>query len=171
MEASSLDASSEGILVDIMFANAWSHVAHVRRMVDALVQSTCQDADHTWRISLSAHELMENAVKFGRGMTRLRVYVDGETGQTTRVEVSNESTPEDHEHVARILAMLRQTRPDLAAARYRELMVETAAKERGSGLGLPRIAFEARMLLECSMADGRLAVCASPQTTLQGELA
>lgn len=115
-------------------------------------------------ISLAAHELVENIIKYGtNGRKRLSVQLDGRKREL-RIVTSNEATPTQIERVrAKLERICRSNTPE---ALYDELIAESADTDE-SGLGLIRLRAEADMHLAYEIEGNTVTICATlPLSTL-----
>lgn len=109
-------------------------------------------------ISLAAHELVENIIKYGtNGRKRLRVQLDGHKREL-RIITSNEATPVQVERVrAKLERICRSNAPE---SLYDELIAESADTDE-SGLGLIRLRAEADMHLTYEIDGNTVTICAT----------
>ena len=104
------------------------------------------------RVTLSLHELLENAVKHSRGKRAVfELRMDALDKRRLLLRTSNPATAANAKQVKALLRRLSRTTPQ---ALYQELLLETSTREVGSGLGLVRIAAECGMVLSSSF-DGK----------------
>lgn len=110
------------------------------------------DPDETYRISLTAYELIENVVKYStEGPSKVAVGLSEDAGQVyASVETSNRSTPDAITTLRGLVERLGQAADPHDV--YGELIASCPQRE-GSGLGLARICAEAGMGLSLSV-DG-----------------
>jgi hypothetical protein len=134
-------------------------VSIVRRFVERSLERLVGDADSAFRISMTAHELLENAAKYGVSEhTGLRV--DYQAGDARAlVRLTNETTPV---HVARLRERIRvlQNAPSPAGL-YRSLMRDSFAAGEESGLGLARICAEGELRLALEIEGNMVTIMAS----------
>lgn len=150
--------ANETLLFDAAILPSWSFVAPMRRLVTDLLSSTCSDAGHVSRVAMTVHELMENAVKYGRGAVKLTVLLD-RRGFASAIEVTARTTPEHrNDATARINELRASPNPQ---GHYLTLM-QRAAEQRASGLGLARVAVEGEMELSCRGDGDGLVIVARP---------
>ncbi|MBL8953516.1 MAG: hypothetical protein JNK82_22260 [Myxococcaceae bacterium] len=147
---------ADHVLIDLRLLPRWELVGELRRLVSQSLEKLSLDADDAYGASLAAHELLENAVKYGQGEVRVTVHLDRREKKLRGVSVENRTT---RSHAARLKRALKalSSAPDRMAA-YVALM------GRGpGGLGLARIAAEAEMQVTCTARANRVAVIARPQ--------
>jgi hypothetical protein len=124
-------------------------ISATRKIVDEISSQVLDDADLGWRLAMAAHELLDNARKYGcEGFVRFLLLIDGE-GVTVRVE--NNGGGEYGATLVRTIDEIRNA-PDPWAL-YLEVLERAAAREEGSGLGLARISAEGGMQLYTSIDD------------------
>lgn len=127
----------------------------VRRFIESLYERLL-DRDIASRVGLTAHELMDNAIRHAAAD---KVFLCVEiTGDTLSVHTQNRAHPRD-------IATLHQTISDMQSRSdpfqyYLDLMDRTAARTDISGLGLGRIWAEADMVLSCDSHADRVSVFA-----------
>ncbi len=125
-------------------------------MVSHALERLSIDPDAAYCASLAAHELVENAMKYGRGDVRVTVLLDRGQKKLTGVAVENRTTRTHLERLKRSLKVLKAA-PDLMAAYVAQM------RQRGPrGLGLARVAAEGEMRLSCVARANRVAVTARP---------
>jgi hypothetical protein len=135
-------------------------VSVVRRFVEAALDRLLADPEAVFRIAMSAHELMENAVKYSIGnRTVLRVtYRRADEGARVSLYLSNETTPQ---HIDRLRVRVQAIS---AAAdpfqHYQALMRQNARALDESGLGLARIRAEGEMDLGLEVRGNTVALLA-----------
>jgi hypothetical protein len=149
--------------IDIGFSPCWDLIPSVRKFVSSFYDRFVSK-DASFRIALTTHELLENAVKYSRDPDA-RVYVgvsnDGHGHVMVRVESrsAEANIAELREVFARMHAM-----PD-AQAFYQERMRSAVTRNHGSGLGLARIWAEADFALELTIENELVIITARSQMT------
>jgi hypothetical protein len=136
-------------------------VSRVRHFVEDFYTRALNDDDLGSRVGLALHELLENAVKYGRrGQTQVRVDICPSVERTRiRISIRNQARPED-------IASLRMMVEEMNAASdpfiyYQQAMRRSAKRVNGSGLGLARIRAEADMQMSFEQSAGdEVTVCA-----------
>jgi hypothetical protein len=137
-------------------------VSIVRRFVEAALDRLVCDPEVVFRISMSAHELMENAVKYSIGnRTVLRVTYQrspDDAGARVSLYLSNETTPEHIDRLkVRVQAITDAADPFM---HYQSLMRQNARAVDESGLGLARIRAEGEMDLGLEVRGNTVALLA-----------
>jgi len=144
-EAQKMDAS--GFNIELGLVPAGCFVSTVRRFVEEGLEKIIADHDLVYRISMAAHELLENASRYSSDRwVSLRLSADrpGDDGEgSAEITLRNESTPEN-------LAHLQETVNEIAQAgdammKYQEMLRRSSRRRDGSGLGLIRIRAEGEM--------------------------
>jgi two-component sensor histidine kinase len=136
-------------------------VSVVRRFVEAALDRLLADPEAVFRISMSAHELMENAAKYSIGnKTLLRVAFRRGSDDDAQISLylSNETTPE---HIDRLRVRIEAitSAPD-PFGHYQALMRKSARTLDESGLGLARIRAEGEMNLGLEVRGNTVALLA-----------
>ncbi|MCX4241887.1 hypothetical protein [Paraliomyxa miuraensis] len=137
----------------------------VRRFVsdfhdELVLGSVCSEgyaSPQASRLSMAAHELVENAITHaaeGEASFSIEIGPDPEDpARRYRVEMKtrNRAVPGDHEAIDALLRALRAAADPFDV--FLELMASTVKRTDGSGLGLARVWVEAQMDLAC-LVDG-----------------
>jgi hypothetical protein len=157
--------------IDVPVRNEWRNVDLLRTSVQNCLKAVLADLDSCHTVAMVTGELLENALKYGDwgfgdwSMFRLRVQG---TPTTIEVSVQNPVTGDDG-NVDLLIKHLEWIRsfpePDGA---YRARMLEIASAEddsdpgtdKGSRLGLARIAAEGNIELAATEDNGMLTVAA-----------
>jgi two-component sensor histidine kinase len=136
-------------------------VSIVRRFVEETFEKLVGDPEAVFRVSMTAHELLENGSKYAVGHRAvLRVTLDEAEGDArAQIAISNETTPE---HIDR----LRTRIDEIAAAEdpfalYQAFMRRTSKLRDESGLGLARIRAEGEMTLGLEVQGLTVTIIAS----------
>jgi two-component sensor histidine kinase len=146
-------------------------VSVVRRFVEEAFERMSTDPDAVYRVSMTAHELLENAVKYSLGgRALLRVALEPEA-DTVRVSLSivNDTVPL---HIVRLKSRIDA----IVGSRdrfvhYQDLMRQSVNEPGESGLGLARIAAEGEMGLGLEINGHTIAIIATghlPKAEVQG---
>jgi two-component sensor histidine kinase len=123
-------------------------VSIVRRFVEETFEKLVGDPEAIFRVSMTAHELLENGAKYAvgrRAILRLALEEDEAGGASARIAITNETTPE---HVERLKVRVGEiVRAEDPFALYQTLMRRSSKLRDESGLGLARIRAEGEMNL------------------------
>jgi hypothetical protein len=134
--------------IDLQFAPNWDLIDPAREFLQAFFAHALKDELVASQVSMAAHELMENAVKYSpTDDAKIRVEVGDDDGPI-RICVEN---PADPANVAVLLDEVRQAGEATdTLAFYRRKMEEAYQRSDGkSCLGLARIRCEGQMDLDC----------------------
>jgi hypothetical protein len=137
-------------------------VSVVRRFVEASCERLLCDPEAVFRVSMSAHELMENAAKYAIGsksLLRVSFKRDDHGDAQVALYLSNETTPEHIERLReRVTAIISAPDP---FDYYQKLMRQNARVTYESGLGLARIRAEGHMVLDLEVRGNSVAIIAN----------
>ena len=136
-------------------------VSIVRRFIEEVFERLIPDPEAVFRVSMSAHELLENAAKYasgGRALLRFSTRLEGEHA-VVNLSLINDTSP-NHIEQLRLRVQAIASAPD-AFVHYQKLMVAPARTPGESGLGLARIAAEAEMQLGLEVNGSTVAILAS----------
>jgi hypothetical protein len=140
-------------------------VSTVRRFVEEAFERLLPDPDAVFRVSMTAHELLENATKYSlgsRALLRFATKIEGDVAHIT-LSLINETSPAHIDRLrGRIDAIARCRDPFV---HYQQLMKDTCRITSESGLGLARIAAEAEMTLGLEVKGGTVAIMASTRAS------
>lgn len=155
------DSPQRNPVVNLEFKPNVAMVTSTRRFVADLLDCIRVDADSTSRVALATHELLENTLRHSKdGLARLDLSLDEtERGCTITLRLSNRAAASQIDDVRRRVESLARVKDPMPA--YLELMLETAQREEGSGLGLARIRAEADMDLSCSVEGDIVTIVAT----------
>jgi hypothetical protein len=145
-------------------------VSTVRRFVEEAFERLLPDPEAVFRVSMTAHELLENATKYALGSRALLRFATRVEGDTAHISLSliNETTPAHIERLrGRIDAISRCKDP---FAHYQQLMRDTCRVVNESGLGLARIAAEAEMALGLEVKGSTVAIMATTRASTRGKV-
>lgn len=134
-------------------------VSTVRRFVADFYQ-TWLPPELTSQVALATHELLENAVIHScTGETEVHIEVAAhDEGQAVAIRTRNAASPADLAALREIFEEIRNaTDPD---AYYQAMMIRTATRTEGSGLGLARIVAETGMTVSLDIADDQVIISA-----------
>ena len=148
------------VSVTLCFEPRADQIGSLRNALSDLCTPHISDADELSRLLLTAHELLENIVKYSAGgdvefeCTIERVI----GGLRARLRTWNHADPNRLADVRARLAALGAAND--AIAHYDEMIRDSAAKRDGSGLGLARIEAEGEMRLEYRIDGDELTITA-----------
>jgi hypothetical protein len=161
-------AMSAGLNFDLSIDPNPRFVSTVRRFVEEAFERLIPDPDTIFRVSMTAHELLENATKYSlgaRALLRFSAKLQGEEALIT-LSLINETTPAHIDRLrGRIEAIVKCPDP---FRHYQQLMRETSRVVDESGLGLARIAAEAEMTLGLEVKGCTIAIMASTRASTRG---
>ena len=138
-------------------------VSIVRRFVEETFEKLVGDPDAIFRISMAAHELLENGAKYSVGQRAvLRVMLEErEHGASAQIAITNETT---REHIDRLRTRVDEiTAAADPFALYQTLMRRSSKVREESGLGLARIRAEGEMALALQVVGNTVTIVASAQ--------
>jgi hypothetical protein len=142
-------------------------VSMVRRFVEEALERIVPDPSAIFRVSMTAHELLENAARYALGARAILRFSVKMAAEHAAISLSliNETTPAHIERLRERIATLADC--DDLFAHYQELMRDSS---RGSdvGLGLARIAAEAEMALGLEVKGLTVAIMASTRAPIGG---
>lgn len=144
----------------------WSEIDHVRTATREFLRQRDVEGETIDAVAMVVTELLENANKYGvfNGGATIRLQVKVQAASIV-VEVQNPIGPDAEPHLARLDRMVQWIRSfqdpfQAYLERLRQVSAE-ALDSRESGLGLARIAYEGRSLIDfCLGRDGTLTVSA-----------
>jgi hypothetical protein len=120
-------------------------ISAVRRSVNSIFERVLLDADASARVALTAHELLENALRHSTGgEALLNIHVDAPTS-CVRIETRNHASAVKIENLQDRAVKMSTADPD---ACYLAAMQEAAVSQEVGGLGLVRIRAEAGMKVD-----------------------
>lgn len=156
---------TSGLAFDLSIDPNPRFVSTVRRFVEEAFDRLLPDPDAVFRVSMTAHELLENAAKYslsGRALLRFSTRIEGEQA-LVNLSLINETTPAHIDRLRRrIDAICRAPDP---FAHYQQVMRDSSRLTDESGLGLARIAAEAEMLLGLEVNGTTVAIMASTRAS------
>lgn len=139
-------------------------VSTVRRFIGEFYRRLLTDQEVGARLALATHELLENAVAYATSDdTEIRIEV---VDDQLVIKTWNRTLPE---RIANLQVALDEmnSAPD-ADLYYQQMLLRTAKRTEGSGLGLARIRAECEMKLGFELMHDR--VCMMATTPLHGGL-
>jgi hypothetical protein len=142
-------------------------ITSTRRFVAELFDSMITDPDAVSRVALTIHELLENTLKYSTdGMVCLQVTVSDIGGsKVVKICASNRANPTQLGELKRRIDALRDTQDPMAF--YVSMMIDSAGREDGSGLGLARIRVEGEMDLAYTIDGDVITITAATPVELQ----
>ena len=132
-------------------------VSTVRRFIGDFYRRVLVDQEMSSRLALATHELLENAVAYAADEeTEVRIEVENDI---LSVRTWNRTTPERIDSLkATIDEMNAAPDPD---SFYQTMLIRTAKRTDGSGLGLARVRAEAEMNLGYEVDQNRVCILAT----------
>jgi anti-sigma regulatory factor (Ser/Thr protein kinase) len=153
--------------LDLSIWRDMTMVSVIRRFVEEVYEQVFDDLDAVSRITLAAHELLENAVKYSSdGPARIRVSLErGEETDRIAIAVTNRA---DHRNLAALQAVFQEMQAvSDPLVHYQTLLRRNYKRKDGSGLGLARVQAEGEMLLTLEVSDGH-EVCLRATADFEG---
>jgi hypothetical protein len=139
------DAGPDVPALGVRFPPIWSHIAPLATYIGALLEVQ-KRADAAERVAIVAHELLENAVKYGDPASEVKLDVFTAPGQSVVIRVTNRAHPSRVAILERELHRNRATTPQEAFTRAFERLQHLP--EGSTMLGLARVALEANLRIE-----------------------
>jgi signal transduction histidine kinase len=143
----------------LRFPKEWDQLEVVRESCGFFARAAYRDILVGQRVELVVHELVENAIKYAMPEEdRVEVDVQG-SAHGFEVAVYNRSS---REHVGNLLGVLAELERSDPAEAYASAMRRCAGAEpsSASGLGLARIAYEAKVRLAADFQHGSMRLVA-----------
>jgi len=157
MNAEMTHLDEKGLTFELSLVPGDRFVSTVRRFVEEALEKVIADHDLVYRISMTVHELLENAARYSTTRwVSLGLRADQPDAQgdgAAEVILRNESSPENLAHLQAIVAEIAGA-PD-AMVKYQEMMRRSSRRREGSGLGLIRIRAEGEMNLSVAVEGTR----------------
>jgi hypothetical protein len=144
------------IAIELNFHPRKALVALVRHFVQDFFNDHLVDPAQTWRVAMTTHELLDNAVRFstsGASITRVELYDTGK-GLDAVVSTGNPAAPQDAARLQQVVAAMREARDPFAY--YQNHL----SGDREGGVGLARVFSEGGMVIESRSVGGRVTVSA-----------
>jgi two-component sensor histidine kinase len=139
-------------------------VSVVRRFIEEALEKVIDDDDQdlVGRLSMAAHELVENGVKYAvRDPTIMRIALRQSAGGVeARIAVTNDASAENIERLRTFVAEISVNGPAHLAELY-ESYLRRREPSGESGLGLVRIRAEAEMTLSLDVAGSTVTLVAA----------
>jgi hypothetical protein len=144
-------------------------INYTREYLSNFYDCILNDPDTTSRVALTAHELLENALKYstdGMAIVDIGVVADDDGGELISIRMKNRGRIDRLAELRRLVDALREA-PDPAVLYY-EMLENTSPDSGVSGLGLARIRVEGRMDLSYEMRGDEVTVVAETRVLLEG---
>jgi hypothetical protein len=147
MSASDAEPLKEHLYFDLTCAPSARLLPALRRFALETCLRGAIGADRAYRISLGAHELLENAITYtSKREVKFRIELLPNSAEpTVRLQVSNESTPQNLARLGQFFEEM-QSFPD-PKLQYQHLMQRVVTQKETAGLGLGRVRAEAHMTI------------------------
>jgi hypothetical protein len=141
-------------------------VANARALVKELCDDILSDPDAASRIALTAHEMMENVVKYSAGgKSSVTVELRDQDGRVyVQVRTKNRAGPAEVERLRLVIDQVDGAADPLA---FYDAAIARSATAEGSGLGLARIRAEAEMSLAMSVEGDEVTLSAEAPVNLR----
>jgi two-component sensor histidine kinase len=149
----------ERVQVDVSFLPDAPAILLTQRVVMDVSRRFFSDEDVGWRLGMAAHELMDNARKYGQGeVARLRFAIEPtEGGHCATIDVHSRGSAADIRDLERAVVEITQA-ADTQAAYLAAMRRAGPRDDQTSGFGLARIVAEGEMVLSLTVNDGRVGV-------------
>jgi two-component sensor histidine kinase len=152
------DTMQTGLSIEVALKPQLDQVWAVRQLLEVYYKPILGDPDLVSRLGIAAHELLENAAKYGGdGESRVRIEIEkGGPRDLLCVSVRN---PIRASYVDELRDVFDEmTRTQDAYAFYQARIARAAKLKEGSGLGLARICAEAEMSLSMEVVEEQVCV-------------
>jgi hypothetical protein len=157
------------VSLDVSFGEAppQGMVTPLCQSLSELCRPILADDDAAARLRLTAHELLENIVKYSAdGSCRFRFELHRATGALSAlIETSNQPAPARRADAEARLDALTAARDPLE--HYDSVIADSAGRPAGSGLGLARIQAETEYRLSYRFEGPMLVIAASGDVSLR----
>ncbi len=150
----------DDIRLHLCFAPNVTLISAVRRFVVDFFERVLSHGEIGDRLGLVAHELLENAVKYSTdpGAVISLLIVRSTATRQIRIQTQNSASPENIERLRAIAKAMEEAND--AMAFYQRLMLDSARRSEGSGLGLARIWAEGEMRLSITIEENEVQLSA-----------
>jgi hypothetical protein len=145
-------------------------LTQTREFVSSFCGTFVRDPDLVYRLTIAAHELLENAIKYSSdGATNMRIELRREGDRScVSIRAENRAAPQRIVAVRDMIQRIHEA--DDAFELYCNLIRASVERETGSGLGLARICAEAACELDCAVVGDKIAVSAQAYIAPEGML-
>ncbi|HZU83756.1 MAG TPA: ATP-binding protein [Polyangiaceae bacterium] len=135
-------------------------LTQTREFVRSFCGTFVRDPDAVYRLTIAAHELLENSIKYSSdGTTNMTIECHtGERKSRISIRAENRATPERVRAVRDAIETLRDA--DDPFQLYCDLIKASVDRNAHSGLGLARICVEAACALDYRVTGDQLAIFA-----------
>ena len=141
--------------VELLFRPRWTYISCVRKFLSGFFLIGLSDRERAEQISMAAHELLENAIKYSsEESSHLRVQVTMRPGEIDLV-VENPADPHQINVLRREFALINTAEPE---EMYLRRMQEAARSGGQSRLGLIRIRHDAGATLRLEAGERDVAI-------------
>jgi len=149
----------EQLRLDLSIASEWERIDAVREAVARCVAAVFGDVELKHLLGMVSAELLENAVKYGRGPKGVTLSIRGD-GQELVVRVANavdEASPHAHLLQRRLMWLRGFDDPfEAYTAALQQVYDRTTPDADDNGLGLARIYYEGRCQIDCDISQPEL---------------
>lgn len=159
-----MNADEEETLFELRFRPTVALASTVRRFVAEFYREILRDADHSNRLAMATHEMLENAVHYSIDQ-RSELCIEARTTTESLIVTIRTRNRATTERLAKVRVALDEVlNADDASTMYTRLLHRAAKRtDGGSGLGLGRIRAEADLALSYAIEGDTIAVTAEGQ--------
>jgi hypothetical protein len=151
-----MEETMDQLRLDLSIASEWERIDAVREAVARCVVAVFGDIELKHQLGMVSAELLENAVKYGRGPKGVTLSIRGDL-QEMVVIVANavENGSRHAQLLQRRLHWLRGFRDPFAAytAALQQVYDRSTPDADDNGLGLARIYYEGRCQIDCDVSQ------------------
>jgi hypothetical protein len=159
MTAGRTEQTMDQLRLDLNIASEWERIDAVREAVARCVSAVFGDVELKQQLGMVSAELLENAVKYGRGGKGVSLSIRGDT-QELVVMVANAVDKGSHhaQLLQRRLRWLRAFKDPFEAytAALQQVYDRSTPDAEDNGLGLARIYYEGRCQIDCDVSQPEL---------------
>jgi hypothetical protein len=149
-------AAMDQLRLDLHIAPEWERIDAVREAVARCVAVVFGEGPLEHQLGMVSAELLENAVKYGRGHKGVTLSIRGDQ-QELVVMVANavEKGSQHAQHLQRRLKWLRAFKDPFEAytAALQQVYDRSTPDAEDNGLGLARIYYEGRCQIDCDVSQ------------------